>query len=161
MSNRAFESYLMGHGLTLHRARVGDRYILEMMRQTGINLGGEQSGHILLTSLGTSGDGLVTALQLLALLKRSEKPASQLFNVFTPSPQKLENLRGLDPAILQDEGVKADLAKIERKLGDAGRILVRPSGTEALIRVMVEADDDTLLETTMAEIIMRLQRDAA
>ncbi len=160
MSNRAFERYLMGHGLTLHRARVGDRYILEMMRQTGINLGGEQSGHILLTSLGTSGDGLVAALQLLALLKRSEKPASHLFNAFTPSPQKLKNLRGLDPAILQDESVKADLAKIEQELGDAGRILVRPSGTEALVRVMVEADDDTLLDATMAEIILRLQRDA-
>ena len=161
MSNRAFESHLKGHGLALHRARVGDRYILEMMRQTGINLGGEQSGHILMTSLGTSGDGLVAALQMLALLKRREQPASQLFNAFTPSPQKLENLPGLDPALLQDEAVKADLAKIEQELGDAGRILVRPSGTEALIRVMVEADDDALLEATMAEIILRLQKAAA
>ena len=161
MSNRAFESHLKGHGLALHRARVGDRYILEMMRQTGINLGGEQSGHILMTSLGTSGDGLVAALQMLALLKRSEQPASQLFNAFTPSPQRLENLPGLNPALLQDEAVKADLAKIEQRLGDAGRILVRPSGTEALIRVMVEADDDALLEATMAEIILRLQKAAA
>ena len=161
MSNRAFASYLRGHGLALHRARVGDRYILEMMRQTGINLGGEQSGHILMTSLGTSGDGLVAALQMLALLKRGEQPASQLFNAFTPSPQKLENLRGLDPILLQDEAVKADLGRIETKLGDAGRILVRPSGTEALIRVMVEADDDAVLEATMAEIILRLQEAAA
>ena len=161
MSNRAFASYLEGHGLALHRARVGDRYILEMMRQTGINLGGEQSGHILMTSLGTSGDGLVAALQMLALLKRGEQPASQLFNAFTPSPQKLENLRGLDPILLQDEEVKADLGRIETKLGDAGRILVRPSGTEALIRVMVEADDDAVLEATMAEIILRLQKAAA
>ena len=145
----------------LHRARVGDRYILEMMRQTGINLGGEQSGHILITSLGTSGDGLVAALQMLALLKRGEQPASQLFNAFTPSPQKLENLRGLNPILLQDEEVKADLGRIETKLGDAGRILVRPSGTEALIRVMVEADDDAVLEATMAEIILRLQEAAA
>ena len=161
MSNRAFAGYLKGHGLALHRARVGDRYILEMMRQTGINLGGEQSGHILITSLGTSGDGLVAALQMLALLKRGEQPASQLFNAFTPSPQKLENLRGLDPILLQDEAVKADLGKIETKLGDAGRILVRPSGTEALIRVMVEADDDAVLDATMAEIILRLQEAAA
>ena len=161
MSNRAFAGYLKGHGLALHRARVGDRYILEMMRQTGINLGGEQSGHILITSLGTSGDGLVAALQMLALLKRGEQPASQLFNAFTPSPQKLENLRGLDPILLQDEAVKADLGRIETKLGDAGRILVRPSGTEALIRVMVEADDDAVLEATMAEIILRLQEAAA
>ncbi len=161
MSNRAFAGYLKGHGLALHRARVGDRYILEMMRQTGINLGGEQSGHILITSLGTSGDGLVAALQMLALLKRGEQPASQLFNAFTPSPQKLENLRGLDPILLQDEAVKADLGRIETKLGDAGRILVRPSGTEALIRVMVEADDDAVLEATMAEIILRLQEAAS
>ena len=161
MSNRAFAGYLKGHGLALHRARVGDRYILEMMRQTGINLGGEQSGHILITSLGTSGDGLVAALQMLALLKRGEQPASQLFNAFTPSPQKLENLRGLDPILLQDEAVKADLGRIETKLGDAGRILVRPSGTEALIRVMVEADDDAVLEATMAEIVSRLQEASA
>ena len=161
MSNRAFAGYLKCHGLALHRARVGDRYILEMMRQTGINLGGEQSGHILITSVGTSGDGLVAALQMLALLKRGEQPASQLFNAFTPSPQKLENLRGLDPILLQDEAVKADLGRIETKLGDAGRILVRPSGTEALIRVMVEADDDAVLEATMAEIILRLQEAAA
>jgi phosphoglucosamine mutase len=84
-----------------------------------------------------------------------------LFNAFTPSPQKLENLRGLDPILLQDEAVKADLGRIETKLGDAGRILVRPSGTEALIRVMVEADDDAVLEATMAEIILRLQKAAA
>ena len=161
MSNRAFAGYLKCHGLALHRARVGDRYILEMMRQTGINLGGEQSGHILITSVGTSGDGLVAALQMLALLKRGEQPASQLFNAFTPSPQKLENLRGLDPILLQDEAVKADLGRIETKLGDAGRILVRPSGTEALIRVMVDADDDAVLEATMAEIILRLQEAAA
>ena len=161
MSNRAFASYLKGHGLALHRARVGDRYILEMMRQTGINLGGEQSGHILMASVGTSGDGLVAALQMLALLKRGEQPASQLFNAFTPSPQKLENLRGLDPILLQDEAVQADLGRIETKLGDAGRILVRPSGTEALIRVMVEADDDAVLEATMAEIILRLQKAVA
>ena len=95
------------------------------------------------------------------MLQRSEQPASQLFNAFTPSPQKLENLPGLDPALLQDNAVKADLAKIEQDLADAGRILVRPSGTEALIRVMVEADDDALLEATMAEIILRLQKAAA
>ncbi len=161
MSNRAFESHLKGHGLVLHRARVGDRYILEMMRHAGINLGGEQSGHILMTSLGTSGDGLVVALQMLALLCRSEQPASQLFNAFTPSPQKLENLPGLDPTLLQDKAVKADLAEIECKLGDAGRIVVRPSGTEDLIRVMVDADDERLLKATMTQIISCLQRAAA
>ena len=161
MSNRALEQFLAGQGLALHRARVGDRYILEMMRQTGINLGAEQSGHVLMTSLSTTGDGLMAALQMLAVLKRSTKPASELFRAFTPSPQKLENLRGMDPAILQDETLKASLAEIEHKLGTAGRILVRPSGTEALVRVMVEADDEAVLDATMAEIILRLQESSA
>jgi phosphoglucosamine mutase len=161
MSNRALEQFLAGQGLALHRARVGDRYILEMMRQTGINLGAEQSGHVLMTSLSTTGDGLMAALQMLAVLKRSTKPASELFRAFTPSPQKLENLRGMDPAILQDETLKASLAEIAHKLGTAGRILVRPSGTEALVRVMVEADDEAVLDATMTEIILRLQESSA
>ena len=103
----------------------------------------------------------MAALQMLAVLKRSTKPASDLFRAFTPSPQKLENLRGMDPAILQDETLKASLAEIEHKLGTAGRILVRPSGTEALVRVMVEADDEAVLDATMAEIILRLQESSA
>ncbi|MEK9924679.1 MAG: phosphoglucosamine mutase [Alphaproteobacteria bacterium] len=157
MSNRGLETYLGGLGLTLHRSRVGDRYILETMRKTGINLGGEPSGHVLMTSLSTSGDGLMAALQVLAVLQQSQRPASEVLGLYTPSPQKLENLTGMDPAILKDEAVQKDLAKIETALGDAGRILVRPSGTEALIRVMVEADDEARLDATMAEIILRLQ----
>jgi len=157
MSNRGLETYLGGLGLTLHRSRVGDRYILETMRQTGINLGGEPSGHVLMTSLSTSGDGLMAALQVLAVLQQSQRPASEVLDLYTPSPQKLENLTGMDPAILKDEAVQKDLAKIETALGDAGRVLVRPSGTEALIRVMVEADDEARLDATMAEIILRLK----
>ena len=157
MSNRGLETYLGSLGLTLHRSRVGDRYILETMRKTGINLGGEPSGHVLMTSLSTSGDGLMAALQVLAVLQQSQRPASEVLGLYTPSPQKLENLTGMDPAILKDEAVQKDLAKIETALGDAGRILVRPSGTEALIRVMVEADDEARLDATMAEIILRLQ----
>ncbi len=157
MSNRGLETYLGSLGLTLHRSRVGDRYILETMRKTGINLGGEPSGHVLMTSLSTSGDGLMAALQVLAVLQQSQQPASEVLGLYTPSPQKLENLTGMDPAILKDEAVQKDLAKIETALGDAGRILVRPSGTEALIRVMVEADDEARLDATMAEIILRLQ----
>ena len=160
MSNRGLETYLGSLGLTLHRSRVGDRYILETMRKTGINLGGEPSGHVLMTSLSTSGDGLMAALQVLAVLQQSQRPASEVLGLYTPSPQKLENLTGMDPAILKDEAVQKDLAKIETALGDAGRILVRPSGTEALIRVMVEADDETRLDATMAEIILRLQSPA-
>jgi len=161
MSNRGLETYLGSLGLTLHRSRVGDRYILEAMRKTGINLGGEPSGHVLMTSLSTSGDGLMAALQVLAVLQQSQRPASEVLGLYTPSPQKLENLTGMDPAILKDEAVQKDLAKIETALGDAGRILVRPSGTEALIRVMVEADDEARLDATMAEIILRLQSAAS
>ena len=161
MSNRGLETYLGSLGLTLHRSRVGDRYILETMRKTGINLGGEPSGHVLMTSLSTSGDGLMAALQVLAVLQQSKRPASEVLGLYTPSPQKLENLTGMDPAILKDEAVQNDLAKIETALGDAGRILVRPSGTEALIRVMVEADDEARLDATMAEIILRLQSAAS
>jgi len=161
MSNRGLETYLGSLGLTLHRSRVGDRYILETMRKTGINLGGEPSGHVLMTSLSTSGDGLMAALQVLAVLQQSQRPASEVLGLYTPSPQKLENLTGMDPAILKDEAVQNDLAKIETALGDAGRILVRPSGTEALIRVMVEADDEARLDATMAEIILRLQSAAS
>ena len=161
MSNRGLETYLGSLGLTLHRSRVGDRYILETMRKTGINLGGEPSGHVLMTSLSTSGDGLMAALQVLAVLQQSQRPASEVLDLYTPSPQKLENLTGMDPAILKDEAVQKDLAKIETALGDAGRILVRPSGTEALIRVMVEADDEARLDATMAEIILRLQSAAS
>ena len=157
MSNRGLETYLGGLGLTLHRSRVGDRYILETMRKTGINLGGEPSGHVLMTSLSTSGDGLMAALQVLAVLQQSQRPASEVLDLYTPSPQKLENLTGMDPAILKDEAVQKDLAKIETALGDAGRVLVRPSGTEALIRVMVEADDEARLDATMSEIILRLK----
>ncbi|MEL0024370.1 MAG: phosphoglucosamine mutase [Alphaproteobacteria bacterium] len=161
MSNRGLETYLGSLGLTLHRSRVGDRYILETMRKTGINLGGEPSGHVLMASLSTSGDGLMAALQVLAVLQQSQRPASEALGLYTPSPQKLENLTGMDPAILKDEAVQKDLAKIETALGDAGRILVRPSGTEALIRVMVEADDEARLDATMAEIILRLQSAAS
>lgn len=161
MSNRGLETYLGSLGLTLHRSRVGDRYILETMRKTGINLGGEPSGHVLMASLSTSGDGLMAALQVLAVLQQSQRPASEVLGLYTPSPQKLENLTGMDPAILKDEAVQKDLAKIETALGDAGRILVRPSGTEALIRVMVEADDEARLDATMAEIILRLQSAAS
>ena len=161
MSNRGLETYLGSLGLTLHRSRVGDRYILETMRKTGINLGGEPSGHVLMTSLSTSGDGLMAALQVLAVLQQSQRPASEVLGLYPPSPQKLENLTGMDPAILKDEAVQKDLAKIETALGDAGRILVRPSGTEALIRVMVEADDEARLDATMAEIILRLQSAAS
>ena len=127
------------------------------MRKTGTTLGGEPSGHILLTDFATSGDGFLAALQMLALLKRSDKKASELFNAFTPSPQTLENIHGIDRAVLADEGLQADISKIEAGMNGQGRVLVRASGTENLIRIMVEADEMPLLDNVMQELILRIQ----
>ncbi|ADE40548.1 phosphoglucosamine mutase [Candidatus Puniceispirillum marinum IMCC1322] len=157
MSNRGLELKLAEWGLDLHRSKVGDRYILETMRKTGINLGGEQSGHILLSDYATTGDGLLAALQMLALLKRSDKNASDLFTAFTPSPQKLENIYDIDRTILADDALQADISKIEASMNGQGRVLVRASGTENLIRVMVEADEMPLLDNVMQELILRIQ----
>ena len=158
MTNRGLELCLRDSGLTLHRANVGDRYILEMMRSGGFNLGGEPSGHILMTHLARSGDGLLAALQMLVLMQQAEQPASVFFNSFTPCPQRLENLRDIDPKILGDQKLQADLAAIEAGMKGDGRVLVRASGTEALIRVMVEADTDPLLTRTMDALILRIQQ---
>jgi phosphoglucosamine mutase len=157
MSNRGLELKLAEWGLDLHRSKVGDRYILETMRKTGINLGGEQSGHILLSDYATTGDGLLAALQMLALLKRSDKNASDLFTAFTPSPQKLENIHDIDRTILADDALQADISKIEASMNGQGRVLVRASGTENLIRVMVEADEMPLLDNVMQELILRIE----
>ena len=160
MTNRGLELCLRDAGLTLYRANVGDRYILEMMRSGGFNLGGEPSGHILMTHLARSGDGLLTALQMLALMQQAEQPASVFLSSFSPCPQRLENLRDIDPKILHNQKLQEDLAAIEADMNGGGRILVRPSGTEALIRVMVEADSDTLLTRTMGALILRIQQEA-
>ena len=156
MSNGGLETMLGKAGIELHRAAVGDRYILEKLRNDGLNLGGEPSGHILMTDFARSGDGLLTALQMLTLLKGSEKKASIIFNSFTPNPQKLENLRGIDPAILESKSLQAAIQKIELGLNGRGRVLVRPSGTEALIRVMVEAESEPLLTTAMDSLIFSI-----
>ncbi len=156
MTNRGLEARLGKAGIDLHRVAVGDRYILEKMRQDGLNLGGEPSGHMLMTDFARSGDGLLTALQMLTLLKTSGKKASTLFNSFSPTPQRLENLRGIDPVILQDKKLQSDLATIEANLNGKGRVLVRPSGTEALVRVMVEAETDALLTEAMDALILRI-----
>ena len=160
MTNRGLEARLGKAGIDLHRVAVGDRYILEKMRQDGLNLGGEPSGHMLMTDFARSGDGLLTALQMLTLLKTSGKKASTLFNSFSPNPQRLENLRGIDPAILQDKKLQSDLANIETNLNGKGRVLVRPSGTEALVRVMVEAETDALVTEAMDALILRITAEA-
>ncbi|MEK9854664.1 MAG: phosphoglucosamine mutase [Rhodobiaceae bacterium] len=160
MTNGGIEPFLDRLGLVLHRTRVGDRYVLEAMRDHGINLGGESSGHILMTSLSTSGDGLIAALQMLRLLADGDRPASRLFHAFTPKCQKMENLRGFERAVLDLPAVVDGLAIIESGLAGKGRILVRASGTENLLRVMVEADDEALVDGTIREIILLLEREA-
>lgn len=160
MTNGGIEPFLDGLGLTLHRTKVGDRYVLEAMRRNDINLGGESSGHILMTSLSTSGDGLIAALQMLRLLAQDDRPASQLFHMFTPKCQKMENLRGFERSVLDLPAVGAGLTVIESKLADKGRLLVRASGTESLLRVMVEADDKALVDDTIGEIILLIKSES-
>jgi phosphoglucosamine mutase len=144
----------------LLRTNVGDRYILEKMRADGYNLGGEPSGHILMTHLARAGDGLLAALQMLALMQQAEQPASSFFHSFSPSPQRMENLWDIDPQILHDTKLQADLTAIEAEMNGAGRILVRPSGTESLVRVMVEADSDALVARAIDAIILRIKQAA-
>lgn len=158
MSNRGLETHLRGAGLTLHRTNVGDRYILEMMRSGGYILGGEPSGHILMTNLARSGDGLLAALQMLALMQQADQPASTFFHCFSPCPQRLENLRDVDLQILKDPKLQADLTAIEANMNGEGRVLVRPSGTEPLVRIMVEADNESLIAWTMDALILRIKQ---
>lgn len=160
MTNGGIEPFLDGLGLTLHRTQVGDRYVLARMQEEGLNLGGESSGHILLTSLSTSGDGLIAALQMLQLLVQTGQPASQLFQAFAPNHQKLRNLKGIDREVLARPAVVDRLAAIEAEIAGRARILVRPSGTESLIRVMVESADEARLDAVMQEIILLIENEA-
>ncbi len=141
MSNLGLERYLAGQGLSLERTKVGDRYVLEKMRADGFNVGGEQSGHIILSDYATTGDGLVAALQVLAELVATGKPASELLHLFDPVPQLLKNVRFSAGKPLDNAHVKAAIADAEAELVGKGRLVIRPSGTEPLIRVMAEGDD--------------------
>ncbi|MDD2705588.1 MAG: phosphoglucosamine mutase [Acidocella sp.] len=149
MSNLGLERFLAGLGLTLHRTKVGDRYVAESMRELGINLGGEQSGHVILSDYATTGDGLIAALRVLAVLVRSKKRASEACRVFAPLPQLLRNVRYAGASPLGLPHIKASIAAATARLGTAGRVLIRPSGTEPLIRVMAEGEDSVLI----AEIV--------
>ena len=142
MSNLGLERYLAGEGMTLERTGVGDRYVLERMRAKGFNVGGEQSGHIILTDYATTGDGLIAALQILAELVATRKPASELLHLFDKVPQLLKNVRFAGGKPLEDARVKASIAEAEAELVGRGRLVIRPSGTEPLIRVMAEGDDE-------------------
>ena len=152
MSNLGLERALSAAGLTLERTKVGDRYVMERMRAGGFNLGGEQSGHIILRDHATTGDGLMAALQVLAVLVDSGKPMSELARQFDPVPQKLENVRFTAAKPLENEKVKAAIAEAEAALNGSGRLLVRPSGTEKLIRVMAEGDDAALVKRVVSDV---------
>ncbi len=162
MSNLGLERYLDARRLKLVRTQVGDRYVLERMRADGYNLGGEQSGHIIMTDHATTGDGLMAALQALSVLIRTGRPASELFRAFEPVPQLLKNVRVADAnqALHAASLVKA-IASAEARLGKSGRILVRKSGTEPLIRVMAEGDDCDLVHSVVDQIIEAIPRQAA
>ena len=160
MSNLGLERYLASIGLTLERTKVGDRYVLERMREGGFNVGGEQSGHMILADHGTTGDGLVAALQVLAALVRSGKRASELLHLFDTVPQLLKNVRYAGGAPLDDAGVKAAIAQAEAELNGAGRLVIRPSGTEPVIRVMAEGDDAAQVERVVTTICDAVQKAA-
>ena len=157
MSNLGLETMLAKHNIGFERAAVGDRYIYERMVKTGSTLGGEPSGHVLLPQLTRTGDGLIAALQILSVICRTGKPASELLSCFTPIPQKLVNLRDIDTAVLSDKRVTAQVAAVEAELGGQGRVLLRPSGTEPLIRVMVEAVDKARLDAAMDKLVTVLK----
>jgi phosphoglucosamine mutase len=161
MSNLGLERFMTARGLKLERTQVGDRYVMARMREAGFNLGGEQSGHIILNDFSTTGDGLLAALQVLAVLKEGDKPMSALARQFETVPQKLENVRFASGKPLEADTVKAAIADGEAKLAGTGRVLVRASGTEPLIRVMAEGDDEKLVGQVVREIVGAVKRAAA
>jgi phosphoglucosamine mutase len=152
MSNLGLERYLTSLGLILERTQVGDRYVLEAMRAKGFNVGGEQSGHIILSDFTTTGDGLVAALQLLSVLKQQNQPISEICHRFEKVPQLLRNVRFKSGKPLDNKHVKQAIADAQSMLGNGGRLVVRASGTEPVIRVMGEADDAGLVESIVGQV---------
>ncbi len=152
MSNLGLEKHLESIGLALERTKVGDRYVVERMREGGFNLGGEQSGHIVLSDYSTTGDGLMAALQVLAVMVETEKPLSEIGHVFDRVPQKLVNVRFKSGAPLEEDSVIDAIAAAEKKLGKKGRLVIRKSGTEPLIRVMAEATDAKLMDSAVESV---------
>jgi phosphoglucosamine mutase len=161
MSNLGLERYLKSLSLKLERTKVGDRYVTEAMRAKGYNVGGEQSGHIILSDFSTTGDGLLAALQVLAVLVSEGKPVSEVCHLFEPAPQILENVRieaGGKP--LEVEAVQTAIKAAEKKLGAKGRIVVRSSGTEPLVRVMAEGEDEVAVRAVVADIAQAVRKAA-
>jgi phosphoglucosamine mutase len=161
MSNLGLERHLKALGIELVRTPVGDRYVLEQMLARDINVGGEQSGHIILSDYATTGDGFVAALQVLAVVRKSGKPVSQVCHRFDPLPQILKNVRYKAGKPLEDAKVKTAIASAEQKLNGTGRLLVRSSGTEPVIRVMGEGENRALVESAVDDIVEALSKAAA
>jgi phosphoglucosamine mutase len=161
MSNLGLERFLADQKLTLARTKVGDRYVVEHMRANGFNVGGEQSGHIVLSDFSTTGDGLLAALQVLAEVKRQGKPVSEVCALFTPLPQVLKNVKFKTGTPLQDQHVRDSIAEAEARLGNSGRLVIRPSGTEPVIRVMAEGDDESLVTAIVDELCGAIAKAAA
>jgi phosphoglucosamine mutase len=161
MSNAGLDNYLGGLGLKLARAAVGDRYVQEEMHKGGFNVGGEQSGHVILSDFGTTGDGVVAALQVLAVIAQENKPASKVAHLFEPLPQILENVRFRKGSPLDDARVKSSIDAAKAKLGEKGRVLVRKSGTEPLIRVMAEGEDEKTVRAVVRAIAGAIEEAAA
>ncbi|WP_238313240.1 phosphoglucosamine mutase [Methylobacterium crusticola] len=162
MSNLGLERYLEGLGLGMVRTAVGDRYVLEHMREHGYNLGGEQSGHIIMSDYATTGDGLVAALQLLSVVQRQQRPVSEVCHCFDPLPQVLKNVRyGAGGEPLRQDSVVTAIEGARQRLGNAGRLVIRPSGTEPVIRVMAEGDDRDLVVRVVDDVVEALRKVAA
>jgi phosphoglucosamine mutase len=161
MSNLGLERYLGTLGLGVERTAVGDRHVLEHMRSHGFNLGGEQSGHIILSDYTTTGDGLVAALQLLAVVQKVGRPVSEVCHRFERVPQVLKNVRYRSGKPLDDSRVRSAIEDATRRLGQAGRLVIRPSGTEPVIRVMAEGDDRVLVETVVGDVAEAIAEIAA
>ncbi len=158
MSNLGLERFLQGRGLRLERTKVGDRYVVERMREGGFNLGGEQSGHIVMTDYATTGDGLIAGLQFLAAMAETGRSAAELVDQFDPVPQLLKNVRyaaGADPLAM--DSVRRAIADGETRLNGTGRVLIRKSGTEPLIRVMAEAEDEAVLREVVDSIVSAVE----
>ncbi len=160
MSNLGLERMLAASGVELVRAGVGDRYVMEQMRARGMNLGGEQSGHIILSDFSTTGDGLIAALQVCAALVETRSRASEVCHSFEPLPQLLKNVRYHNGSPLDVPAVKSEIERIEKELGAKGRIVIRKSGTEPVIRVMAEGDDEKLVKSVVGSIVSAIEKAA-
>jgi phosphoglucosamine mutase len=156
MSNLGLERFLRERGLDLHRTSVGDRYVVEKMRAERFNVGGEQSGHMILTDYATTGDGLIAALQVLAVLVEEGRPVSEVARLFAPYPQRLRSVRFSGPSPLRTQQMRDAIAEASIRLDGAGRLLIRESGTEPVVRVMAEAEDEALVIDIVNELCERL-----